>query len=114
VCVCLVPFNEYLPDRTFAKSYEYPFNIRGSERNICFKMCIALKVFLLHVRCEYFNDTGTKEVLPFRKEACCTGATKYSERSISDYHCRVAESSGVVEKLDQILVCSQARTAAAV
>jgi len=59
-------------------------------------------------------DLGTKEVLPFGEEACCTGTAKYSKRPISNYHCGVAEGSRVVEKLDQVLVCSEAWTAAAV
>jgi len=57
--------------------------------------------------------SGTEEILSFREEACCAGTAKYSEGPVGDHYCRVAEGPRIVEKLDQVLVCSQAGTAAA-
>jgi len=58
--------------------------------------------------------SGAEEVLSFREEACSAGTAEYSERPVGDYHCRMAEGSRIAKKLDQVLVCSEAGTAAAV
>jgi len=74
----------------------------------------ACHIYITYLFIVYFCHPGTKEVLPFGEEACCTGASEYSERPVSNYHCGMAQGSRLVEKLDQILVRSEAWTAAAV
>jgi len=72
-----------------------------------FSVCITLlPVFIIIWPVLTFCDTGTKEILSFREETCCTGASEHTERPVSNHHCWVAQGSRVVEKLDQILVCS--------